>query len=245
MGAEQSTAAPAADGEVVQPPSAAVEEPAVDLDALADMEASAVVKILTEATGKKPPGPRPVVEHCCKRIRVLCRAIEQCEICDQAGAGAAVLQAMSAFPSDREVQLQSLAAIVNLCSGEASGHRQNAVDAGALQEIVNAMRVLLHDPEVQEMGCIALQNCCYGEDERAVARRQTSAQVGAIEAVLQSMKTHSVISQAQEVGIATLKLIVHKAPDVRQKAISGAWSLRFPRAATAVCMPSASAQLPK
>ena len=124
-----------------------------------------------------------MVEACCKRVRVLCREIDMCRVCDQAGAAAAVVKAMQALPNETRVQLQALAAIVNLCSGENNEHRSKAVASGALPMIVDAMKALIFNPEVQEMGCIALQNCCYGEDEQAIERRRGAAAAGAISAV--------------------------------------------------------------
>jgi len=118
------------------------------------------------------------------------------------------------------VQLQALAAIVNLCSGEANEHRRNAVEAGAMKALVAAMLALPENAEVQEMACIALQNCCYGEDEHALTRRQKAAQEGAIEAVVKAMQKHIDSPPMQEVGQATLRLIVHKLPDLRTKALS-------------------------
>jgi len=161
-----------------------------------------------------------MVEACCKRVRVLCREIDMCRVCDQAGAAAAVVKAMQALPNETRVQLQALAAIVNLCSGENNEHRSKAVASGALPMIVDAMKALIFNPEVQEMGCIALQNCCYGEDEQAIERRRGAAAAGAISAVVDAMKQHESIPAAQEVGVATLRLIVHKVPELRQTAVN-------------------------
>merc|ERR1719387_2617752 len=70
------------------------------------------------------------------------------------------------------------------------------------------------------MGCIALQNCCYGEDAQATERRKGAAEAGAIDAVIAAMKRHEAIPAAQEVGVATLRLIVHKVPELRTTAVS-------------------------
>jgi len=70
------------------------------------------------------------------------------------------------------------------------------------------------------MACIALQNCCYGEDDHSLTRRTTAATEGAIEAVVKAMQKHVDSPPMQEVGQATLRLIVHKLPDLRTKALS-------------------------
>ena len=69
------------------------------------------------------------------------------------------------------------------------------------------------------MACIALQNCCYGEDPHAITRRQAASSEGAIEAVVEAMNRHSGSAPMQEVGAATLRLIVHKVGDLREKAL--------------------------
>jgi len=151
---------------------------------------------------------------------VLCREPENCKRCDEAGTATAVVGAMSSLPNAASVQLQALAAIVNLCSGEANEHRKNAVEAGAMGAIVKAMIAVPGNAEVQEMACIALQNCCYGEDDHAIIRRQEAAKEGGLEAVVSAVKTHYESAPMQEVGAATLRLIVHKVPELRTKAIA-------------------------
>ena len=188
MGAGESTeAAPAADEATAGPAAAesvaksAPSEPVpaaaiVAEEPIETLSPAGVVSKLNEATMANPDINQQTIEACCKRVRVLCREAEMCRECDLHGAATAVCNAMKALPSDMTVQLQGLAAIVNLCSGEANEHRTRAVEAGALAMIVKAMGDLITNPEVQEMGCIALQNCCYGEDEvcalapRALAR---------------------------------------------------------------------------
>jgi len=118
------------------------------------------------------------------------------------------------------VQLQALAAIANLCSEEPIEPRSSIVKAGALPSIIASIRARIGDTEVVEMGCIALQNCCYGEDPEATERRRLAADAGAIEAVVAAMKTHEAIAAAQEVGVDTLRLMVHNIPELRAKAIS-------------------------
>jgi hypothetical protein len=92
-----------------------------------------------------------LVETCCKRLRVLCREPGPCKVCDEAGAAAAVVQAMMALPNAATVQLQALAALVNLCSGEANEHRTRAVDAGVMPAICNAMKTHPSNAEVTAM----------------------------------------------------------------------------------------------
>jgi len=161
-----------------------------------------------------------MIAACCKRVRVLCRHEDMCKVCNQAGVAAALVKAMQALPNETGVQLQALAALVNLCSGENVDYRSQTVASGALPMIVDAMKTLIDNPEVQEMGCIALQNCCYGEDEQAIERRKGAAAAGAISAVVAAMKQHVSIPAAQEVGVATLRLIVHKVPELRQTAVN-------------------------
>jgi len=183
-------------------------------------EPSQVVEVLSAAVQTTPDINPSLIEACCKRLRVLCREPENCKRCDEAGTASAVVAAMGMLPTLQSVQLQALAAIVNLCSGEANEHRKNAVDSGAMTAIVAAMLALADNAEVQEMACIALQNCCYGEDDHSLTRRTTAATEGAIEAVVKAMQKHVDSPPMQEVGQATLRLIVHKLPDLRTKALS-------------------------
>lgn len=118
------------------------------------------------------------------------------------------------------MQLQALAALVNLCSGEGNQHRQHAVDDDCLRRVVNAMKVHLKNAELQEMACIAVQNCCYGEDEHAVGRRRKAAEAGAIETTVQAMRSYPDLQPAQEVGIATLRLMVHKCKENKEIALA-------------------------
>jgi hypothetical protein len=325
--------APAPPPEPVAPP-----KPLVTMGEIEAMTPYQVVKTLDEAITTTPDINLELIEGCCRRLRVLCRDPENCKSCDAAGTAAAVVQAMQTLPQEANVQLQALAAVVNLCSGEANEHRKNAVEAGAMMAIIAAMnnlrpnaevrasnsphlrvamaaarrlsrcapslsleplpyrrralggrgsrgaapaaqprarctsarvcRPALRGPEprpqqsrphrahggartaaahagacrghvysrprlthrarattrwcvqVQEMACIALQNCCYGEDENAVKRRRTAGEHGALEAVITAMKTHSDSAPMQEVGCATLRLVVHRVGDLRQKAIA-------------------------
>jgi len=207
--------APAPPPEPVAPP-----KPLVTMGEIEAMTPYQVVKTLDEAITTTPDINLELIEGCCRRLRVLCRDPENCKSCDAAGTAAAVVQAMQTLPQEANVQLQALAAVVNLCSGEANEHRKNAVEAGAMMAIIAAMNNLRPNAEVQEMACIALQNCCYGEDDNAVKRRRTAGEHGALEAVITAMKTHSDSAPMQEVGCATLRLVVHRVGDLRQKAIA-------------------------
>ena len=202
-------------GAVSSDPVAETHKMCVEIDKMGPAD---VVEMLNSAVQARPLN-KTVVEVCCRRVRVLCRDAEQCNECDKQGASAAVVGAMKAIPSDMSVQLQGLAAIVNLCSGEANDHRNTSVSSGALEVVVNAMVMMVSNAEVQEMGCIALQNCCYGEDDQAVNRRQSAAKAGALKAVIDAMNAHHAIPAAQEVGAATLRLILHKVPTLREEAI--------------------------
>ena len=176
-----------------------------------------MVKMLNAAVQARPLN-HTVVEFCCRRVRVLSRDAEKCHECDKQRASAAVVGAMKALPVDTNVQLQGLAALVNLCSEE-NDHRNTSVSSGALVAISNAMIMMVSNVEVQEMGCIALQNCCDGEDDMAIHRRQSAAKAGALKAVIDAMNAHHAIPAAQEVGAATLRLILHKVPTLREEAI--------------------------
>ena len=126
---------------------------------------------------------------------------------------------MNALANSQTVQLQALAALVNLCSGEANEHRKNAVEVGAMKAITSAMKMLPENAEVQEMACIALQNCCYGEDPHAITRRETAAAEGAIKAVLDAIAAHPDSAPMQDVGAATLRLMVHRVNSLRDEAL--------------------------
>ena len=220
MGAENST--PEVDkeeGAADGAPGAAPAASAASYEELSEKEAVDMI-IKHTASGEKTAGTMTTVEACCKRIRVLCRDQANCDACDKVNASVAIVSAMDLYQEEPKVQLQALAALVNLCSGEGSEHRQHAVEADCLRRIVNAMKVHLKNSELQDMACIALQNCCYGEDENAVERRQKAAAAGAIETTVQAMRAYPDLPVAQEVGIATLKLMVHKCADNKAMALA-------------------------
>ena len=182
-------------------------------------EPQPVVDTLIAAVETTPDINTNLIEVCCKRLRVLCREPENCKRCDEAGSARAVVNAMAALPDLQTVQLQALAALVNLCSGEANEHRKNAVEVGAMKAITSAMKKLPENAEVQEMACIALQNCCYGEDPHAITRRETAAREGAIKAVLDAIVAHPDSAPMQDVGAATLRLMVHRVNSLRDEAL--------------------------
>lgn len=184
-----------------------------------NFEAAAVVDALLAAVETTPDINVMLIEVCCKRLRVLCREPENCKKCDEAGSARAVVGAMGALPDTPTVQLQALAALVNLCSGEANEHRKNAVESGAMKAITAAMTKLPDNAEVQEMACIALQNCCYGEDPHATTRRERAAEEGALKTVLDAIKRHQASAPMQEVGAATLRLMVHRVHSLRDEAL--------------------------
>ena len=70
------------------------------------------------------------------------------------------------------------------------------------------------------MACIALQNCCYGEDPHAITRRETCAAEGGLKTVLDAIANHAGSVTIQEVGVATLRLMVHRVPRLHDEAIS-------------------------
>jgi len=191
------------------------EVPVAEID---NMVPADVVKTLKEAVQAKPLN-HTTVEICCMRVRVLCRETAQLNECQKLGASAAVVEAMKALPFHVNVQLQGLAAIVNLNSRVANEHRNKSVSSGALVAVVNAMIRMGRNAEVQEMGCIALQNCCYGEDEAAIHRRQSAANAGALKAVADAMHAHHAVPAAQELGENTLRHLLHNVPELREYAI--------------------------
>ena len=197
--------------------------PAPDLTSSIDQfSAVEAVKRLSDILGygEKTESTTISVEALCKRLRVLCREPEGCNKCGQANASYAIVGAMDLFQENPKVQLQALAALVNLCSGEGNQHRQHAVDDDCLRRVVNAMKVHLKNAEIQEMACIAVQNCCYGDDEHAVDRRRKAAEAGAIEATVQAMRSYPDLQPAQEVGIATLRVMVHRCKENKEIALT-------------------------
>lgn len=75
------------------------------------------------------------------------------------------------------------------------------------------------------MACIALQNGCFGEDALATSRRQVAIEAGALATVIELVKSHEAnAAEASynfvEVGIATLRLLVHKVEGARQQAVA-------------------------
>ena len=189
--------------------------PVAEIDSMVPAD---VVKTLKEALQAKPLD-HTTVETCCMRVRVLCRETAQLNECQKLGASAAVVEAMKVLPFHVNVQLQGLAAIVNLYSRDENEHRNMSVSSGALVAVVNAMIRMGRNAEVQEMGCIALQNCCYGEDEAAIHRRQSAANAGALKAVADAMHAHHAIPAAQELGENTLRHLLHNVPELREYAI--------------------------
>ena len=122
---------------------------AEQIEGFAPDEVIAVLKAaISTSAGGTPAQNTAVIETCCKRLRVLCREPENCKKCDEAGTASAVVASMKALPSVPSVQLQALAALVNLCSGEANEHRKNAVEAGSMTAIVEAMTALPKNAEV-------------------------------------------------------------------------------------------------
>ena len=124
---------------------------AEQIEGFAPDEVIAVLKAaISTSAGGTPAQNTAVIETCCKRLRVLCREPENCKKCDEAGTASAVVASMKALPSVPSVQLQALAALVNLCSGEANEHRKNAVEAGSMTAIVEAMTALPKNAEVKQ-----------------------------------------------------------------------------------------------
>ena len=153
---------------------------------------------------------------CCNRVRVLCRDYASRQECEKFGAARVLVAAAKAQPKDKSVVLQSLAAIVNLCSGDSHGPRIGAVDAGAIATAAAAVADLGEHIEVGEMACLTVQNLCFGDDAAAIDRRKKAAAAGAIEAILTVMKAYPEI---RETCVASLRLCVDRVNDSRAKAI--------------------------
>ena len=77
-------------------------------------------------------------------------------------------------------------------------------------------------------GCGARQAClpcCRlrpSAAQDAIPRRKQAAAAGALRATVSMITRHEDEPAAKEVGVATLRLIVHKTPELRKQAISGA-----------------------
>jgi len=153
---------------------------------------------------------------CCKRVRVLCRDLELRQECDKWGASRILIAAYDAMPKEDKLVLQSLAAIVNLCSGDSHAPRTKAVDAGAIRAAAGAINDLGENSiEIGELACLVVQNLCYGDDKDALLRRRRADNDGAIEAVIKMHQTHAEI---RETCSSSLRLCVDRMEDLRQKA---------------------------
>lgn len=152
---------------------------------------------------------------CCKRVRVLCREFPSRQNCEQLGAARIIISAIDAMSTDKLLVLQSLAALVNLCSGDAHPPRTTAVDAGAIRVAAMAIQTLGDNIEVGEMACLVVQNLCYGDDNAALERREKAAKDGAIEAVIKVMNTHA---EVRDTCVASLRLCVDRMPALRTRA---------------------------
>jgi len=154
---------------------------------------------------------------CCMRVRVLCREHPQREACEQLGASRIIVAALKAMPDDPNICLQGLASLVNLCSGDSHGPRDTAVENGAIQAASNAVSRFNDTVEIAEMACLVIQNLCYGEDDKALKRRKTSNEQGAIEAVLKVIKKHET-KEIMDTCVAAMRLTVDRMPELRKKA---------------------------
>jgi len=156
---------------------------------------------------------------CCMRVRVLCRDHPQREACERLGASRIIIAALTAMPDDPNLCLQGLAGLVNLCSGDSHGPRDTAVENGAIKAASEAVKRWNDTVEIAEMACLVIQNLCYGEDDKALKRRATADEHGAIEAVLAVIKKHET-KEIMDTCVAAMRLTVDRMPKLREKAKS-------------------------
>lgn len=157
--------------------------------------------------------------ECCKQLRVLCRDHKHRQRCDQLGTARIICAALTAMPADHVLNLQGLAAIVNLCSGEVHPPRNTAIHAGAVRVAHAAVKRFPERIEIGEMACLLVQNLTYGEDSDAIPRRKKAIEHGAIELAIGVMLAHDQAPGVYDACIASLRLTVDRLPDQRQKAI--------------------------
>jgi len=195
---------------------------------VSDMEAEPLLKVLGSAVEDKDA---VVAEKCCKRIRVLCRDLNGRKACHQFGAARILCVAYRAFSPtftegakvEKDFILQSLAALVNLCSGEEKNNissvpRTKAVEEGAIQAASDAIRLLSTESEICEMACLVVQNMCFGDDEHAVARRKRAGEDGAIEAVIAVLSSPK-HEHIRDTCISSMRLCVDRVPELRKRAL--------------------------
>ena len=121
----------------------------------------------------------------------------------EAGATEALLAAMRAHPTVRDVQAHACDALSAVCEGDATAGdeaavgrarahaAQQAAEAGALEAVAAAMRAHGGSASVQAAGCRALGSVCEGDDAAALARcKRATAGAGAIELVVAAMRAH-------------------------------------------------------
>lgn len=185
-----------------------------------NLEPETLIKMINDlvASGK----PADALAACCSRVRVLCRDPATRFKCEELFAAAAVIKAMNAAPSEPNVQVEGLAALVNFSAGEDDHpRRQAACDADALPCVVGAMKAHLETQDVQHMACIALQNLVWGDTAFAVQRRQAAWQAGAIQAVVAAMTKHQALQGAKEMGMVTLRMMLEKLPaEAKEEAVA-------------------------
>ena len=182
------------------------------------IEAMSVEEVLEKLGLATKSADAKDIMACCNRVRVLCRDTPARQRCEQLGAARIVVAAAAVVTEDRDATLQALAAIVNLCSGEAHSARITASQEGAVVAAATAAAKLGgEDIEVAEMACLLIQNVCIGEDNAAVDRRKRAAEQGAIEAIMLVMSKYPDLMGPTH---AAMRLTVDRVPDSRTKALS-------------------------
>ena len=190
-------------------------EPAEQAPSTSMIENMAADDVLTALGVCTNLGDAVAATACCRRVRVLCRDMRQRKQCDQLGAARIVVGSFDAMRDDPMLVLQSLAAVVNLCSGESHPPRTTATEAGALRAAAQAMEQHGHMIEISEMACLVVQNLCYGDDADALNRRARAGADGVINGIVTAYKRHPEI---RETCIAACRLTVDRMPDLRQQA---------------------------
>lgn len=187
------------------------------LPTVAEIEEMAPETVLSTLGVVTSKGDINLAASCCRRVRVLCRENELRKSCDMLGAARILIQTYDAMPSDPTLVLQSLAALVNLCSGDAPPPRTTAVEAGAIRAAAGAIKDLGSSIEIGEMACLVVQNLCYGDDNKSLDRRQRAADDGAIESVLWVLNAHPDI---KDTCTSSCRLCVDRMPKLRERAVA-------------------------
>jgi len=144
----------------------------------------------------------------------------------------AIVAAMEEHPDVAAVQENGCATLGNIASNideEGLARKQTAYQAGAFAVIVAAMKRHQEVSMVQDYGCFAIGNLCRARgdatqvDEAAVARKRAAVEQGALDAVVNAMKSHPAVETVQEHGARALSNLTFKNDELKtQAAAAGA-----------------------